>query len=228
MKDKKSNKWILHKGKKVTDIFEVLRKMPEVKIKHALCSPVVFVCGLVPTMLMGNQNNTIYWKFLLGAFAIVSIMSPIFMFIASLENDAEYRHIKMLFVFKEETLFSFVIPTVISAYYVLNSVAVCVTILVTCIILRGIKIWSLERKIKNGTYGYHMDAIVNTTLIGIASMAGVFGFRIFVNLETFGAFSIAFNLIIIWLVFIVLLIVFMIEPIVAIRRFHRDKCKIKR
>ena len=144
MKDKKPNKWILHKGKKVTDIFEVLRKMPEVKIKYALCSPVVFVCGLVP-MFMGNQNNTLYWKFLLGAFAIVSIMSLIFMFIASLENDAEYRHIKMLFVFKEETVFSFVIPTVISAYYVLNSVAVCVTILVTCIILRGIKIWSLER-----------------------------------------------------------------------------------
>ena len=113
----------------------------------------------------------------------------------------------------KKTLFSFVIPTVISAYYVLNSVAVCVTILVTCIILRGIKIWSLERKIKNGTYGYYMDAIVNTTHIGIASMAGVFGFRIFVNLETIEAFSIAFNLIIIWLVFIVLLIVFMIEHI---------------
>ena len=59
MKDKKSNKWILHKGKKVTDIFEVLRKMPEVKIKHAFCSPVVFVCGLIPIMFMSNQNNTL-------------------------------------------------------------------------------------------------------------------------------------------------------------------------
>ena len=216
-------KWILNKGKKATDIFEVLRKMPEIKIKHAFCSPIIFVCGLCPVMLMENQNNIVYWKFVLWSFLIVTIMSFILLLITSLEKDAEYRHIKMLFVFKEELLFSFIFPTVISVYCALNSIVACVAIIVLCVILRVIKIWSLERKIKKGTYGYHMDAKVNTVLVGVASMAGVLGFYLFVNLKTFESYSLAYNLVIVWLVFIVLLIVFMIEPIVAIRKIHRDK-----
>ena len=216
-------KWNLNKGKKATDIFEVLRKMPEIKIKHAFCSPIIFVCGLCPVMLMENQNNIVYWKFVLWSFLIVTIMSFILLLIASLEKDAEYRHIKMLFVFKEELLFSFIFPTVISVYCALNSIVACVAIVVLCVIFRVIKIWSLERKIKKGTYGYHMDAKVNTALVGVASMAGVLGFYLFVNLKTFESYSLAYNLVIVWLVFIVLLIVFMIEPIVAIRKIHRDK-----
>ena len=229
MNDKKTSKWVHHKGKKVSDIFEVLRRMPEITIKYAFVSPVLFVCGLVPIMFTGNHNNTVYWKIVLLSFAIVSVLSVILMYIASLEKAAEYRHIKMIFVFKEETLFSLIIPTVLSAYYVFSNIAVSVSIIVLCVILRGIKIWSLERKIKNGTYGYHMDAKVNTALIGIASMAGVFGFRLFINSGTFESkfFSLAFNLIVVWLIFIVILIVFMVEPIVAIKKIQKDKRKIK-
>ena len=146
MKEKKS-KLFIKKGKKVTDVFDVLNRMPEITIKHAFIAPILFVCGLTPIIVIGNQNNLLFWKFMFYSFVIVTVLSIIFMLIASREVDAEYRHIKMIFAFKEQVLLSMILSITLSVYYVFQSLIYSLVIVAAYILLRIIKIWHVEKRL---------------------------------------------------------------------------------
>ena len=215
----------MKRDNKVTDIFEVICRLAPVGIKHAFITPLMFLCGLVPGMLVVKQSAAYVGLMLLGTL-IVCVISVIAMFIALREKDAIYMRVKTLFVFHEGIINSMTISSCISAYVLFKSSFAPIVIMAFYISLRVLKIYYLESKIRKGTYGYRMEETVKERIIVIIVVPIlVIGVRILLRANTLGdpTLSMAFNFLALWLLCDLAMIIFGADPIVAIRIKLKEK-----
>jgi hypothetical protein len=204
---------------KVTDIFEVIKRLPDVNIKYSFISPLVFLCGISPLLVNGNIDRKV-----LIVLAIITVLCPCLMLTALYEKNQEYRHIKMLTVFESELIVVLAMCFNILLYFVYSNYLINILITIILIALRLFKIHYLERKIKNGKYGYNMNGKMNATFIGLTSYVSA-RIGMGINNTENPAYRGAAYLGALLLIVEVLLILFAIDPIVAFRIKRREKYK---
>lgn len=207
----------MKQNSKVTDIFEVIRRLPDVNLKYSFISPFVFLCGLAPLIVSGNVDENI-----LIVLAVVTVVCPVLMLVAFVEKDAEYKHIKMLTFFESELIITVTICFNILLYYVYRNILINALITILLVVLRVFKIHLLEKKIKDGTYGYVMNGKMNAVFIGLTSLISA-RIGMGINNSDNPAFRGAAYLGALLLILDVLLILFAVDPIVALRIKLRKK-----
>lgn len=207
---------------KVTNIFEVINRLPEVKQKYALIPPIFIFLGFIPFFMSG-----IIEKYYFALAILTLVLCPIIMMIVSLEKDEECRRIKMLTVFEGELIVVIAITINLLIYFIFENFLFNLVINLFFVGLRIFKIHRLEKKIAQGTYGYNMDGKVNMFIIGFASYIGA-RCGIAANSATNPAIRSAYFMLILLLIGDVLLILFAVDPIVAWRIKSRGKRKVKK
>ena len=178
----------MKQNSKVTDIFEVIRRLPDVNLKYSFISPFVFLCGLAPLIVSGNVDKNI-----LIVLAVVTVVCPVLMLVAFVEKDAEYKHIKMLTFFESELIITVTICFNILLYYVYRNILINALITILLVVLR-----------------------VFTSLISARIGMGI-------NNSDNPAFRGAAYLGALVLILDVLLILFAVDPIVALRIKLKEK-----
>lgn len=206
-------------NKKVTNIFEVISRLPDVEFKHSFIPPLFLLCGFIPFIIDGIVN-----KFFIVLTICIFILCPFIMLISLFEKEKKYKHIKMLMVFESELIVVLTITINLLIYYIFANLLINIAITLLFIALRIFKIYRLEKKIEERTYGYNMDGKVNLSIIGLASYIGA-RCGISANNATNPAIKSAYFLLILLLIGNVLLILFAVDPIVAFRIKLREKNK---
>jgi len=204
-------------NKKLTNIFAVISRLPDVEFKHSFIPPLFLSCGFIPFIIDGIIN-----KYFLVLAICIFILCPFVMLISSFEKEKEYKHIKMLTVIESELIIVLTITINLLIYYIFANLLINIAITLFFIALRIFKIHRLEKKIEDRTYGYNMDGRVNLSIIGLASFIGArCGIAAYNSANT--AIRSAYFLLILLLIGNILLILFAVDPIVAFRIKRREK-----
>ena len=209
----------MNKKNKVTDVFEVVDRLPELTWKYYFLPPILYSFGLFPFLMNGVVN-----KYLLVMGILVLILCPLLLWILSFEADKEFKHIKLAAAFSTEAMVVMIISTNLLLAFLFNRYYINIIATLIIFSLRIYRINRLEKKIENGTYGYNLDGKINTSIILLASFIGA-RMGMAARVSDNPAIRSAYYLLIISILLDVIMALFSVDSVVALRLKIREKNK---
>ncbi|MCR5100953.1 MAG: hypothetical protein K6B41_06305, partial [Butyrivibrio sp.] len=144
------------------------------------------------------------------------ILCPLLLWILSFEADKEFKHIKLAAAFSTEAMVVMIISTNLLLAFLFNRYYINIIATLIIFSLRIYRIKRLEKKIENGTYGYNLDGKVNTSIILLASFIGA-RMGMAARVSDNPAIRSAYYLLIISILLDVIMALFSVDSVVALR-----------